>query len=182
MTFAYRERFLKSAKAVLSPAFWKNGYLNFFKYRNKELYFLCASSYTARDTRAIFPRPEKKFKWGYFPVVNVHDDAESVLNSKEQGSVVWVGRFLKLKHPEICIELAKRLRDEKIKFNVNMIGLGEMQPELEQMIKDESLEEYVTLLGQMSPEQVKEQMRKSEIFLLTSDRKEGWGAVLSVVD
>ena len=35
LTFAYRERFLKSAKAVLSPAFWKNGYLNFFKYRNK---------------------------------------------------------------------------------------------------------------------------------------------------
>jgi glycosyltransferase involved in cell wall biosynthesis len=179
LTFAYRERFLKSAKSFFSPAFWKNGYLNFFRYRNKELYFLCASSYTARDTRFIFPRADKKLKWGYFPIINIHSDAEGVWEGKKKGTALWVGRFLDWKHPDACIELAKRLRDKGISLNIALVGLGEMQPVLERMIKDENLEGYVSILGQMSPEQVKEQMRKNEIFLFTSDRKEGWGAVLN---
>ena len=35
------------------------------------------------------------------------------------------------------------------------------------------------MLGAMKPEQVRAYMEKSEIFLFSSDRNEGWGAVLN---
>ena len=47
------------------------------------------------------------------------------------------------------------------------------------MIAENALWEKVQILGAMSPEQVREKMRESEIFLFTSDNKEGWGAVLN---
>lgn len=180
LTFVYRERFLKDAKGVLSPAFWKNGYLNYFRYRNKELYFLCASAYTAKDTALIFPRKEKKFKWGYFPIVNKYEEViNSVINCKKKNTILWVGRFLDWKHPENAIKVAKRLSLADIDFELSFIGLGEKQDAMKRMIEDYDLESKVKILGQMSPEKVKQKMRESEIFLFTSDRKEGWGAVLN---
>ena len=179
LTFVYRERFLKNAKSIFSPAFWKNGYLNYFRFRNKELYFLCASAYTARDTAAIFPRKEKKFKWGYFPIINKYDNADGIIDCKIPKTILWVGRFLDWKHPERAIELARRLSLSDIEFRLSFIGLGEMQDEMGRLIREYSLEDKVKILGQMPPDKVKEKMRESEIFLFTSDRKEGWGAVLN---
>ena len=39
--------------------------------------------------------------------------------------------------------------------------------------------EKITFLGTLSPLQVREDMEKTNIFLFTSDRQEGWGAVLN---
>lgn len=179
LTFAYRERFLKNKRGIFSPAFWKNGYQNFYKFRDKELYFLCASAYTAKDTRIIFPRPQKKFKWGYFPMLNTYEDFDGVIAQKKPHTILWVGRFLAWKHPESCITLARHLVDEGLDFSLSLIGLGEMEEELKAMIAKYDLSDRVTLLGQMSPEAVKQKMRESDVFLFTSDRGEGWGAVLN---
>ena len=37
----------------------------------------------------------------------------------------------------------------------------------------------MTLLGYQTPEQVRQRMEKSDIYLVTSDRQEGWGAVVN---
>ena len=179
LTFAYKERFCKARFSRLRPGFWKNGYLNYFRYRNKNLYLLCASSYTSRDTRLIFPRQEKKRKWGYFPQINMHADREVHLNAKMPGTILWVGRFLPLKHPESCVTVAKTLKNAGILFRLDMIGLGQMETALQEMVRQENLEDCIHFLGQMPPEQVREQMGKHEIFLFTSDQNEGWGAVLN---
>ena len=47
------------------------------------------------------------------------------------------------------------------------------------MISDYCLENEVHILGTMKPEQVRDYMEKSQIYLFTSDRNEGWGAVLN---
>ena len=60
-----------------------------------------------------------------------------------------------------------------------MIGTGYMEDELKNLIAKYNLEDFVNLLGSMSPEKVREHMEKSQIFLFTSDRQEGWGAVLN---
>ena len=54
-----------------------------------------------------------------------------------------------------------------------------MEVKLSKMIIDEGLSNNVKILGSMSPEKVREYMEQSEIFLFTSDREEGWGAVLN---
>ena len=54
-----------------------------------------------------------------------------------------------------------------------------MSEQLKSMREKEGLKAQVNLLGAMPPEKVLDAMRKSEIFLFTSDRNEGWGAVLN---
>jgi glycosyltransferase involved in cell wall biosynthesis len=54
-----------------------------------------------------------------------------------------------------------------------------MEQQLRQMVKEQQLEQYVHLLGAMKPEQVRSHMERAGIFLFTSDKQEGWGAVLN---
>lgn len=93
--------------------------------------------------------------------------------------LLWCGRFLDWKHPDDAIEIAERLRDAGYNFSLKLIGSGEMEPLLRKRIKESNLENNVELLGTMSPESVRDVMEKAGIFLFTSDRKEGWGAVLN---
>ena len=47
------------------------------------------------------------------------------------------------------------------------------------MISEKGLEQDVTLCGYLKPTQVREMMERTEVYLFTSDYKEGWGAVLN---
>ncbi len=94
-------------------------------------------------------------------------------------SILWVGRLIKWKHPELAIIVAKMLRDSGYDFNMKIIGQGEMKAELIKMIKIYNLEKYIYFLDYMSPEKVREHMEQANIFLFTSDYNEGWGAVLN---
>lgn len=179
LTFAYKERFCKSFLAIFSPMFWLTGFRNYFIYRNKELYLLCASSYTSHDTALIFPRRSKKFKWGYFPATSTCKDLSQLFAEKKPNSLLWVGRFIKWKHPELALYLAKMLKSDGYKFSLKMIGIGEMREELQKIVMKENLEDCVKILEARPNEEVRLCMRKSDIFLFTSDRKEGWGAVLN---
>jgi len=64
-------------------------------------------------------------------------------------------------------------------FDMNIIGSGEMETQLQQLIEKHHLKDCVHLLGSMSPEQVRSHMESSQIYLFTSNRGEGWGAVLN---
>lgn len=179
LTFAYKERFCKSVRVFFSPNFWINGFRNYFSFRNKELYLLCASAYTAKDTALIFPRRNKKKKWGYYPAISHHRNIEEVLSQKQPNSILWAGRFLELKHPETAIYLAKMLKQHGYQFSMTMIGMGEMWQKTSDLISAEHLQDCVKLYDSMPNEKIKEKMRKSDIFLFTSDRGEGWGAVVN---
>jgi len=78
-----------------------------------------------------------------------------------------------------AIELAKKLNENNVDFSMKIIGNGEMEDQLKQSIKDYGLEEEVLMMGSMHPEDVRKNMEESEIFLFTSDKQEGWGAVLN---
>ena len=83
------------------------------------------------------------------------------------------------KHPDDVLTLAKRLKCEGRKFHISIVGDGEMKNELESMREAYGLSEYITFLGSVSVEKVREYMEKASIYLFTSDKKEGWGAVLN---
>lgn len=180
LTFRYYERFFKEGRwRILDPRVFRAHYKQDFRYRKKNLYMLCASAYTAPDCRFIFSYPNKTFKWGYFPPVKKYEDIEEILKSKHHASILWVARFIKLKHPEAPLYVAKRLKDEGYNFTLNIIGSGELEHKIKQNIAKNGLDDCVNLLGTMSPEKVREHMEQSEIFLFTSDKNEGWGAVLN---
>lgn len=178
LTFKYSERIYKKRCPFYKlPRHFVLNTKNYRRYKN--LYLLCASAYTSADFAKTLTFINKAYKWGYFPEVKKYDDIDVLIEEKQANSILWVARFIPWKHPEAAIEIAKRLKADGYAFKLNMIGNGELEKNIQKMIVDNGLSDCVEMLGAMKPEQVREHMEKSEIFLFTSDRNEGWGAVLN---
>lgn len=183
--FLYSERWFKSADGDVSKFKTLHNWLSnllhrkYFNYFN--VYMLCAGAYTAHDCNVYGNFTGKCYKWGYFPYVEKYDIAKLMeqKGQNEKVKLLWVGRFLDWKHPEYPIEAARRLKEKGVKFELNMIGVGEEYANIGNAIMESKLEDCVHLLGSMPTEKVREYMEKSNIFLFTSDFNEGWGAVLN---
>lgn len=146
--------------------------------RRKPVYLLCASAYTARDYRKFGLFRGKAFRWGYFPQFKPQD-ISALTQGKQERSLLWVGRMLSWKHPLQAVELAARLKAEGVSFTLEMIGTGPQEQLLRQRVQALGLSDCVRFPGAMKPEQVRQKMEQAQIFLFTSDRQEGWGAVLN---
>lgn len=174
----YSERLFKQEPSL-------KGFLGSFVYSHIEnppfskTYLLCASAYTAPDYERLGLFRNRAFKWGYFPEFRPYDYPEALIRQKEPSTLLWAGRFLDWKHPELAIEIADTLRNNGYHFKLNMIGTGEMETYLKNRTAEMGLDNCVHFLGSMPPEQVRQYMEESQIFLFTSDRNEGWGAVLN---
>ena len=180
LTFKYSERFYKTGfplKKYLRNA--AAAWLHHGRFQKHPIYMLCASAYTSADCAKFGNYKNRCYKWGYFPETKKYENIENIINKKKRNSILWAGRFLDWKHPDTVIRTAKKLKQNGYGFEVNIIGTGAMEQELKKMISDNNLENEVHVLGSMKPEQVREYMEQSQIFLFTSDRNEGWGAVLN---
>lgn len=183
LTFRYSERWFKNRAWFQSgPRAWLHFYKNHIRFKNKPLYMLAASAYTANDVYAIGAYKNKVFKWGYFTKVDADfkvEALESGASTLESTPLMWCARFLKWKHPELPVQLAKRLKDEGYKFTIDMYGSGEEFDSIQKMVTDLHVGDVVKLRGNLPNDQILQQMKLHEIFLFTSDRNEGWGAVLN---
>lgn len=180
INFHYFERiFRKEPPKWQMPLRIIKNWWRFGRYQNE--YLLCASAFAARDFTKTKVFSDKTYKWGYFTKVKKYN-LEELFSGKRKNdtvSLIWVGRLIELKHPEVSVLAAKRLAQEGYTFKLNIIGNGEMENQLHSMILEYGLQEYVNMPGAMTPEQVRLYMEKSDIFLFTSDFREGWGAVLN---
>lgn len=178
LTFRYTERIYKTGCPYYKLP--RHFYLNFKNFiRFPHFYLLCASAYTSADFAKTFTFLNKAYKWGYFTELKQYENIDNIIAAKKKNSLLWVARFIKLKHPEVPLEIAKRLKKDGYQFELNMIGNGVLQDEIAQRINAEGLGDCVRLLGSMAPERVRAHMEQSEIFLFTSDKNEGWGAVMN---
>ncbi len=178
LTIYYSERLYKKGYEAWK---WPVRMFRFFrKYgRHKNLYLLCASAYTAGDFAKTFTFINKSYKWGYFPEVKTYDNVTALIGRKDPTSILWAGRFIDWKHPESVIAVAQRLKADGYDFHIDMLGNGELLEAIGEMIKTSHLEKCVHLTGSMPPEEVRAYMERAAIYLFTSDRNEGWGAVLN---
>lgn len=178
LVFRYSERVLKRGDSWFE-VFARKVLYRLRNYGSKNIYLLCASAYAAADYAKLNLYKDKTYKWGYFPEVKKYENIGEVIKAKKKASILWVARLIEWKHPEDSIKVAKRLKQAGYSFELNIIGNGILENDLESMIASEGLENCVHMLGAMSPDQVRTYMEQSEIFLFTSDRNEGWGAVLN---
>lgn len=177
LVFRYSERPLKNGNNI-----WKYP-LRFIKWhlknpKNKSIYMLCASAYTASDYRKFGLFKNRTYKWGYFPETKKYN-IEELFYKKDNKKILYCGRFIELKHIDDCIRIAKKLHENGYDFSFDIIGSGVMEKEIRKMILEYKLEGQVNLLGSMNPEEVRIHMEKAGIYLFTSDKREGWGAVLN---
>lgn len=155
--------------------------------RFSNYYLLCASAFTARDFALTACFKNKCYKWGYFPEVTRYADINKIIEQKKQHNeeqnveitICWCARFIFLKNPESAIHVAETLKQKGYRFKLNMIGIGPLEEHIRHLIESKGLQNNVSLLGAMSPEEVRRHMELSDIFLFTSNKGEGWGAVLN---
>lgn len=171
LVFRYHERPLKDGNP-----WWKRaaryGKWHWQNPAGANVWLLCAGSRVAADYANFGLFRGKALKWGYFPESGA--PAEKVRHS-----ILWAGRLLELKHPDAAVRLADRLRAEGYDFTLTFLGSGPLEPALRREIATLELGDRVRLLGAVPAQAVRQQMAASEIFLFTSDSREGWGAVLN---
>ena len=156
LTFRYSERIYKK-----KPPFYEIP-LRAIKYflksgRHKNLYLLCSSAFTAPDYAKTGTFINKAYKWAYFTEVKKYENIENIIENKDKNSILWVGRFLELKHPELPIMVAKKLKQEGYEFNLKYIGNGELLDSMKALVGKENLADCVEFLGNMPHQNVKKQ-------------------------
>lgn len=181
LTFEVSERWLKRGWINLfSPTIFKS-FLAYWRYfHHKPIYKLCCSAFATNDHYKLGTYRGRCFKWGYFTRV----DSDYNLEAQELGAscakitpIMWCARFLKLKHPELAVQLAKRLKDVGYSFILDMYGSGEELENNKALAQNLDVTDVVKFHGALPNEEILEQMKRHEIFLFTSDSNEGWGAV-----
>lgn len=83
------------------------------------------------------------------------------------------------KHPDSMIKLGAYLKKENYQFVINLVGTGSERKRLEKLISSNNLQKNVIMHGSVPSEKVREFMEEANIFVMTSDFNEGWGAVLN---
>lgn len=178
LTFKYSERPYKKGVPFLKlPVHILKAYKKYTRFKN--FYLLCASAYTPVDFSKMLAFIGKTYKWGYFPEIKKYKNVEQLIEEKDKSSIIWVSRYISWKHPELPLKVAKRLKNEGYDFKLRMIGNGKLEGYIRERVEKENISDCIEMLGSMKPEAVREHMEKSEIFIFTSDRNEGWGAVLN---
>ena len=182
LTFRYMERLYKT------PFTWKNtvrrvigALLHHTRFQSSPLHLLCAGAYAAADQEMFRNYRNKRYVWGYFPAfspVNIEDLLDEK-RKNETVELIWVGRFVALKHPEQVVMLGKHLKEKGYRFHISMVGYGEMEAQCRELVQEYALQEHIDILGSRTPEQVRQLMYQAHILLFTSDRQEGWGAVVN---
>ena len=181
----YSERIYKTGQwKFISPRGLKKKYEDHTQYRKSPVYLLCSGAYVASDFNLVRAYPKKKMKWGYFPATKQYD-LETLMAGKEKAyergciEILWAARFIDWKHPEMVVRLADSLKRADYNFHITMIGGGVMKEEIEKMAQDLNLEDKISLAGFKTPDEVRSCMEQANIYLVTSDRQEGWGAVVN---
>lgn len=182
LVLRYSERLYKTGQwKAVSPRGLKKKYHDHTRYRKAPVYLLCAGAYVASDFHIVRAYPGKMYCWGYFPETKKYD-IEKLLDQKGYGEkklpyLLWAARMIDWKHPELPLETARYLKERGLDFHMDIIGDGEMRPQMEELASRYELTDQVAFLGFQPPEAVRGYMEKADIYLFTSDRQEGWGAV-----
>lgn len=173
----YSERPLKLAEGT-AEHFFRSIKWRITQPVSPDMYLLAAGAYAAYDYSKYGMYEGKAYKWGYFPEFAEYE-IDHIIQKKKKRSIVWAGRLIDWKHPEICIELARSLKEYGFEFEITIAGDGPLRKQLEDACRKYNLLDCISLTGSIAPRQVRKLMEQTAIHICTSDRQEGWGAVVN---
>ena len=83
----------------------------------------------------------------------------------------------KLKHPELPVLMAERLKRKGYDFSLDFYGSGSEEEPTRKLVEEKGLGDVIKFHGALPNAEVLKEMKRHGIFLFTSDSNEGWGAV-----
>lgn len=179
VTFRYSERILKTRLTVSNSIklVLKYLYRDAFTQYSKH-YLLAASAYASDDFNRFGAFKERSLRFGYFPPV-LNEENRIERDKNEKTKILWVGRFIPYKQPQLAIEIARELKQRNLPFQMTIIGTGALEEEIKRLITEYDLEDVISMEGSKPNDVVRSVMQTSDILLFTSNEEEGWGAVLN---
>jgi colanic acid/amylovoran biosynthesis glycosyltransferase len=93
---------------------------------------------------------------------------QTVSPVEDNQRLVCVGRLSEQKGQFLLVEAAKTLHDAGIKFELVLVGDGELRGEIERLIQAAGLQTCVRLIGWQTSRQVQDWLKKSRAFVLPS--------------
>lgn len=154
----------------------------------KPIYKLCCSAFGKGDQYKLHSFRDRCYKWGYFIDVPTVVSNGMFVVDKSRVKFMWCARFLKLKHPELIIKMAQNLKREGYGFHLDIYGdEGNAAPseevytrnDLERLTEEYGVKDVVTFHGNKPNDEIIKAMQEHDVFLFTSDQREGWGAVVN---
>lgn len=114
--------------------------------------------------------------WGYFPEIYftpLHEVKNSVF------TIVYVGKLLRSKGVIDLVEAVNELIANSIKLQLVIIGQGALKEEIVKKITEYKIDKFVSIKGFKPNREVQLEIGQSDLLVLPSNRKEGWGAVIN---
>lgn len=180
LTFKLRERLFKNGN--IEERDEKLNYKiehQFLKYKDQDLFFLCAGTFAPYDFVSIGVDEKKLIRWGYFPKVSEFSYEEIKRDYTGKIELIWVGRFVREKLVFHTVDVVEQLLQSGYKIRLKLIGYGALENELKEYVKQKHLQNHILFLGAKNETEIRKELRKAHIFLMTSNYEEGWGAVVN---
>lgn len=181
LTFDVGERWLKRGWMNLaSPRLQKYFWYYYTVFAHKNVYKLCSSAFACRDHYKMHSFKNRCYKWGYFTKVDEGfkvGSSDDVSTLENVHTLMWCARFLRWKHPELPVMMAKRLKSKGYNFVLDMYGNGVELEKTKALAVKLGVSDVISFKGNMPNQDILCAMRQHDIFLFTSDKNEGWGAV-----
>ena len=186
IVFRYSERPLKEGFIkFLIPRLTKKYMHLHVRNRNKNMYVLAASAYTAWDFKKMLGSyPGKCYKFAYFPK-HPEYDLDDLFRRKEEKAaeagattILWEGRMIRLKRADLLIKAAAILVSKGYDMRLKLIGDGEEKKSLIALSEKLNLQNIVSFEGFLAPDEARERMADAQIYVCTSNFLEGWGSVV----
>ena len=185
LTLRYSYRILLFRDGVFKTIFnfkkWLDFYHMHIKHRKGNTHLLAINGYAPREFNKIGLYKDRVYKWGYFITPNDRDVKEliEIKRRNDPVRIIWVARFISWKHPEIVLKLAKRLKEQGYNFKLQMLGTGKLEEKMRRRVQKQHLEDVVEIVGGVPADEVQGYMEKANIYIGTSDAKEGWGVTVN---
>ena len=171
--FFYSEHF---SKDFLFPLRAIHVHFLYKKYKNS--YLLCASSFAKKDYKYAKLFENRCLYFGYFPYPTINKE-KHVFNDNNR-KYLWCGRDVDFKRLSLAFFSAKCLYKNNCNFELTIVTQNGFS--LNKLIKKNRKKpwyKHILIINYLQNDEIRKKMFESDYFLLTSNKGEGWGAVLN---
>jgi len=179
LTLVMSERLLKKphhSLRIMNPRYARGiGRYRRLVNQGAETHALAIGHHAAGDLHKIGAFPGRIWRWGYFVDAGTELAA---FRERPALSVLWAGRMLKWKRVDVLLRALALLEDSGESVQCTLVGDGPERCRLIDLAHRLGLGPPSLSFSNPVPfDQVRQLMRESDVYVLTSNRLEGWGAV-----
>jgi len=180
LTFFTNERYFKEYPSMwdaFKPINLPRWYRQHRLMSRPNVHYLPISHWGYEDARFYDGCHDRVWKWTYTPEVSKEP---TVKPANEKMRIGWCGRMISWKHVEYMIEALGLLPKEyQMRCRMTLVGDGECKNGLVKLVAERGLGASVEFLPYMPVSEVTKLMSELDVYILPSDRGEGWGVVLA---